>query len=909
MRVKFFLLVTMLILIVGVFCADNNEQYNSVEFKQLCKILKVAEGEPAKIPDELAKFRAIRIVLEKLLNATKTSTATYQNVLALKSGDKEDAEFVAYTVRRRMTNEKIQHTMKKVNEIFSRMEEELIKAKKERALARNNLVHAIYGVQVGEFPQEEDIPLVLQNVSRGSISNANGGHKRAKKVKYHGKSETPTCGKAGDNGPGFTLINDFYCLCVGQYNAKAVCHERIKGPGKWTPSDNCKKCENCCKQGTCCCCCEGNCGQCQCGKDCSCEDGECQKCVLTGTWLKVKNESGNELDLENGWPHIRRVCHEVFTETVTTTAESIQKVLHEFNKLLGANSSKQAIDPKHPEIESRRLFMLGYLNQLEWNQGCTGDGNAICVNYWSVSNLGIGIVWQNYMLEAKKHLKAMDRHVQKVQQLSTMIQKLKESAEESYNKSGHGSLLWPEDYGFRGDTFSSFFIFFLLACSEFFICTLCHSTNPKVVLPHLTRIFLSSYSCLNGEMLRSGVAQCFLFFLTLTGGLAKKENSGEAEIFCQIRLLSENDPEKLVFDNEEREKQIMRQIENVGPEILSLVGDAHKRHSSFIAQFNDLVKEAKKLMGTVKDLRRKASEKRLSAKRHLHQVIFGDYGGEDAGELDTKPETIKNIFSSTTFKESCGASGNKMAGKSLINDFICLCAKWINVPQKFNQNKDQSICKYDVTTAVDDNFNNWTAVWHNNNHRICVNTVPLTPTPENIQSLVELFERAVEREQTGSQVRGIFGYVNTTLKTGNVCDGNTTNVGSICVNYNYALEHGGIEWINHLTNASKDLEDMERYAEDSESTLPQLELLEHDALLLYEEAKYTTHLPQTALSNKKIRKSSNENYDEASIQSQTSTSEDEELEEEEDEEDKDTTRKGGPPWCEMLIFFLITFFD
>ncbi|CCD12983.1 Variant surface glycoprotein, partial [Trypanosoma congolense IL3000] len=198
-------------------------------------------------------------------------------------------------------------------------------------------------------------------------------------------------------------------------------------------------------------------------------------------------------------------------------------------------------------------------------------------------------------------------------------------------------------------------------------------------------------------MLWRGVTPFLLFFLSIPSGLANKENAGEAELFCRIRLLAENDPEKLVFENEEREKQIMRQIEKVGPEIRTLVGKADQRDASLITQFNDLVREAKTIMENMKDLRRKAAEKRLSAKRHLHQVIFGEYGGEGKGELDTSKETIQKIFSHTTFKDSCGGSGNSPAGKSLINDFICLCAKWIEFDAVFDSHDDKSICKYGGT--------------------------------------------------------------------------------------------------------------------------------------------------------------------------------------------------------------------
>ncbi|CCD15228.1 unnamed protein product, partial [Trypanosoma congolense IL3000] len=305
--------------------------------------------------------------------------ATYQKVIQLKSSDKEDAEFVSYTVKRRIANEKIKHAMEKAKDVYNRMEEELIQAKKERTLARNNLVHAIYGVQVGELPKEENITHVLQNVSRSSIFNSQGG---SKKVRYNeADPKDPTCGKTGDNGPGFTLINDFYCLCVGKENAKAVCNKAIAGP--------------------CCCCCEKCAKGCQCGKNCNCNP-KCQGCENHNKWMYLFDVNKSEIvDVPEGWKRIRKICNETVKDEINTTAESIQEVLDDFNKLLGKNSSKKEIELKAANVESRRLFVLGYTNKME-GQGCTGKDSesSVCVNYWSVSNLGIGIVWQNYMLKA-----------------------------------------------------------------------------------------------------------------------------------------------------------------------------------------------------------------------------------------------------------------------------------------------------------------------------------------------------------------------------------------------------------------------------------------------------------------------------------------------------------------------------
>ncbi|CCD15262.1 Variant surface glycoprotein [Trypanosoma congolense IL3000] len=300
-------------------------------------------------------------------------------------------------------------------------------------------------------------------------------------------------------------------------------------------------------------------------------------------------------------------------------------------------------------------------------------------------------------------------------------------------------------------------------------------------------------------------------------------------------------------------------------------------------------------MENVRDLRRKAAEKRLSAKRHLHQVIFGDYGGEGKGELDTTPETVKKIFNGNTFKDSCGGNGDKMAGKSLINDFICLCAKWIKLDAVFNSHQDHSICKYGVTTAVEKDFKNWTDVWYFNKHRICINTAPLTPTPKIINSMVAHFTRMVDRDQTNFTIKGVFGFYNHSGKD-KPCDASEQYPGNTCVNYKHALENGGIQWVNRLKNASKDLEDMERLNKKSESSLPQLELLEHNAILLYEEAKYSTQLPHA---NETAFKSTNESYEDI-LANDTNT-----LEKLEEEDDSDSTWKGGPSLCGFFFFLFV----
>ncbi|CCD14175.1 Variant surface glycoprotein [Trypanosoma congolense IL3000] len=412
--------------------------YNEEEFKQLCKILKVAEGEPAPIPDELGKFLETRKILEKLLRSTKTSMATYQKVIQLKSSDKEDAEFVSYTVKRRIANEKIKHAMEKANDVYNRMEEELIKAKKERTLARSNLVHAIYGVQVGELPKEENITDVLQNVSKASIFNRWGGNK---KINVHDDvPKDPTCGATTGEGAGFTLINDFYCLCVGKDNAKAVCHEKIRGP---------------------CCCCKDCTKSCQCDNSCDCSNcNKCEGCEHHKSWMYLFDvENSKIVDVPEGWKLIREACNGTFKEAVNTTAESIQEVLDEFNKLLG-NNTKKITGNSDAENESRRLVVLGYVSRMNGDyNSCTGKENAVCVDYWTVLNNRHGIVWHTFMVQAQKHLKTMDKHVKKAQQLSAMIQKLKESAEESYRNSTHGSLLWSEDKGFRKNICHLFFVF------------------------------------------------------------------------------------------------------------------------------------------------------------------------------------------------------------------------------------------------------------------------------------------------------------------------------------------------------------------------------------------------------------------------------------------------------------------
>ncbi|CCD12528.1 hypothetical protein, unlikely [Trypanosoma congolense IL3000] len=118
--------------------------------------------------------------------------------------------------------------------------------------------------------------------------------------------------------------------------------------------------------------------------------------------------------------------------------------------------------------------------------------------------------------------------------------------------------------------------------------------------------------------------------------------------------------------------------------------------------------------------------------------------------------------------------------------------------------------------------------------------------------------------------------------------------------------------MNQLTKASTDMQETVRYAEESESTLHQLQLLEYNALLFYKEAKYSAHLSHIVSfnairSNESYEENSHDKSNETPKETETNSSEEERLEDEEEEESKDGTWKGGPPW--RGFFFLWLFND
>ncbi|CCD16142.1 unnamed protein product [Trypanosoma congolense IL3000] len=183
--------------------------------------------------------------------------------------------------------------------------------------------------------------------------------------------------------------------------------------------------------------------------------------------MNTADSNNKSVELYEGWPRIRQVCEKVFKDKINVIAKSVKDVLHFFNKLLGSNK-KSEIESDSTESEAHRLFVLGHAKNMVFSKGCHGahkhnqqGDSGLCVNYCGVSSLHVGIVWQTYILEAQKPPEAKDKHVTKAQQLSSMIKKLKESAEESYRNSNHNSMIWPLDKASKKITFLDFLMFFV----------------------------------------------------------------------------------------------------------------------------------------------------------------------------------------------------------------------------------------------------------------------------------------------------------------------------------------------------------------------------------------------------------------------------------------------------------------
>nr|CCC93444.1 unnamed protein product [Trypanosoma congolense IL3000] len=410
-------------LALGALGTAGTKPDNEEEFKVLCRVLRVAEGTPAPVPDNSSiELKAVQQV-KLLARYTDVNEEQYDLVVRQSKQDfskeklsAEDEDFLKYTVGRRIAHEKIVIIVRKMERIYERIREKIEKATKARENAVKLLAHSIYGNTVDYLPAEKNITKLLSHIDKGSIFND-----PEKVVTLDGNYYAAASCGAIVHEAGRTLINDFYCLCVGIVKKNSPCHTDIGGA-----LDNCNKC---------------------CSEVGEREKGGSEKCI-SGNWTWLNDGDNAKKDLSDGWPMLRSKCpHE--TENLSLTAEAIRVALEDFRRMLGKQYSDS--DGDFPTTMTVKNFVLGKMMKISYimypqdEGGCVGDENQTCVNYWSALVKGNGIEWENNLIKAMNEVETFTTEVEQAENLSVVLFDLKKEAERVYGKEIIGNVSWEFD--------------------------------------------------------------------------------------------------------------------------------------------------------------------------------------------------------------------------------------------------------------------------------------------------------------------------------------------------------------------------------------------------------------------------------------------------------------------------------
>ncbi|CBH18518.1 expression site-associated gene 2 (ESAG2) protein, putative [Trypanosoma brucei gambiense DAL972] len=374
--------------VVGTTTENKENLRNQQEFNQLCRILRLVEGDPGQVVKEPPNLGILIEVLQKMVKATFVKESSYQEAVDArekwKSADSTvetknimDKQRADDLVRYKITHEKLKKLLAKAKMLVSRIKEERYLAYVSRNAALEKMAKVVYGSSAEKmFRNETEFEKFLAN-SQGTIV---------------GKTAKETCGRPNEksNNPGmagYSLVGDFFCLCVGEKNNATLCDKSFGGPNdehKWTK-------------------------------------------VMFGDKL---------LDFAAGWFKIRDLCYANATSGIkdVVTPENISTEIVAFNKMLGRQRDDVYIYRR--EAESYRQYVLGRVHQVGFTDDgiCTGEHQHMCVNYAQCLVSNKGIPWQLKLMEAEEDLEDVEKHNMEVHvligRLDKLIEKIKKAAEQ-----------------------------------------------------------------------------------------------------------------------------------------------------------------------------------------------------------------------------------------------------------------------------------------------------------------------------------------------------------------------------------------------------------------------------------------------------------------------------------------------
>ncbi|CCD16739.1 Variant surface glycoprotein [Trypanosoma congolense IL3000] len=403
------------------------QSHNKEEFRVMCKLLSLHEkGIPPPQFENVEKENEIIEEMEFLERATGPDVTNFEGgIWKMKKFLKEHPPPEGEEARK-VANEEIRQLLQKAEDVKKRSDQNRKSAIGPWESAQLKVLQAVYGEQANNLTKYLDTHVnftsntekIFESNTTANYSCGGGGD---------GDGTEPNKGKA----VGKTLINDIFCLCVGECNWGNPCHDDIGSPNKATHRKR--------------------------------RQFNCSADTNKGGWTQIKYKAGSKtaLSFTESWEAIKKSCDDVLK--LEKFDIEINATLTEFDKLLhGDNQS------------DRNRVILGYkFNHTEISYKCIGNAARLggweqslgyqppsehqtCVDYTHTIKEKEDIPWRRKIKEAMNYTTEMEYIVAEEQTYLAELIKLKNSAWVAYNKEKDEEFYEIENYDYNKEEFADF---------------------------------------------------------------------------------------------------------------------------------------------------------------------------------------------------------------------------------------------------------------------------------------------------------------------------------------------------------------------------------------------------------------------------------------------------------------------
>nr|CCC93442.1 unnamed protein product [Trypanosoma congolense IL3000] len=409
------------------------QSHNKEEFRVMCKLLSLHEkGIPPPQFENVEKENEIIEEMEFLERATGIDVSNFESsVWKMKKFLKEHPPPEGEEARK-AANEKIRQLLQKAEDVKKRSDQNRKSAIAPWESAQLKVLQAVYGEQATKLTKYLGTQVNFTSNTENIFENSSDAN-------Y-------SCGADGTESSegrpvGKTLINDIFCLCVGECNLGNPCHDDLGSPNKATYKTK--------------------------GKSINCSTDKTK-----GKWSQIKYKTGSQtaLSFTESWEAIKKSCDDVlqlekFNIEMNATLMEFEKLLHGDNK---SDSGRKILgyEFNHTKLSYKCIGNATQLGSWDNDLGYrVQKEHQTCVDYTHTLKTNKEIPWRKKIREAMNYATEMETIVAEEQTFLAELIKLKNSAWMAYNKEKDEEFYEIENYDYNKEELADFPKTHLLFCT------------------------------------------------------------------------------------------------------------------------------------------------------------------------------------------------------------------------------------------------------------------------------------------------------------------------------------------------------------------------------------------------------------------------------------------------------------